>query len=109
MKYIVLYIIVLLWINPSGTAAQKPAIILLPSAQEYIHPEVLIDTSFTNDSLIIAIQSDPKKESILESKHREKETGLDISFRKPGNYPLLFKKLNPIKFYIRFTALKNNL
>ena len=109
MKYIVVYILAILWISTSGTAAQKPAIVLLPAAQEHIHPEAWIDTSYTKDSPVIAVQKESPEERIPEYKEKENEPGTEILSQKTGNYSLLFKKLNHIKFFIHFTALKYNL
>ena len=125
MKYIVLYIIAILWITSSETAAQKPAIDLLPSTHEQVHPEAWIDTSVTKDSLILispdyqgtsSIVIISYEDSIRKSRRPQKKTGLDSLFKKrstkmikegqwQGINPLIFKNVNPIRFLFHMTAL----
>jgi len=124
MKYIVLYIITILWITSSETAAQKPALDLLPSTNGHIHPEAMIDTSSTNDSLVLIVPSHPgastpailSEEDNIRKNERRKGTGLDSLFKrrnsrkvqesmKPGINPLIFRNINPIRFLFHMTAL----
>ncbi len=57
MKRIVLYTIVfttgLLACTPE-ISGQKPTIDLLPSANQHLHPEAIVDTTFSSDSLVKA-------------------------------------------------------
>lgn len=103
---------------------QKPAIDLLPSSHQYMHPAALIDTSSKNDTLahIIPVQISPAihTDSISVEKEKKKDFkfGLDLDsilkngeVRKvrvnPGSglISLLIKNINPLKLFIHITAL----
>ncbi|MCK5137169.1 MAG: hypothetical protein KAR19_15395 [Bacteroidales bacterium] len=95
MKYIVLYTLALFLINTPEASGQKPAIDLLPSSHEHIHPEAVIDTSYIRDSLIQITpgakqESKPVKEIPMKESRR---TGLhlDSILNK-----LVSKKLNQV-------------
>jgi hypothetical protein len=118
-----------LGITFSETAAQKPAIDLLPSTHEIIHPEAVVDTSCTYDSQARRIQtgrkaSEPGRESgeerTLQDENREKGRSLDLPVQgvnpkkvrhghKPRRNPLIFRNSNPIRFLILVNALKYDL
>ena len=104
---------------------QKPTISLLPSSHHYMHPEAMIDTSLSNDSLlkyipsplpqyfdIDTLKADPKKKV-----RRQIGPSFDSIFNKEENqrvssgirsksFPLHIKFLNPINLFIHITALK---
>jgi len=117
MKYIVVYIIMILGLTSLKSEAQKPSIDLLPTSSESAHPEAIIDTSINHNSLVlfdsIAPLSDTVQGVVSELKYtgdaspafRKRTTKLGAKIR-PGLYPLIFKKINPISFIIFFTALK---
>jgi hypothetical protein len=105
MKYIVLYILTFLWITTSETAAQKPVIDLLPSTHKQHHPEAVIDTCLTSDSLVVVVASHPSK-TYGESMHQYNVPVRDSLFpNRPGMFPLIFKSIFPIRFLIYNTAL----
>lgn len=114
MKSIVVYTFAIVWIFALDCTAQKPAIDLLPSSRGQVHPEELIDTIHTYDSLqdlpsggldsIYSIREDAKI-SFSNSEEPEKEVPMRIRLRQ-GTHPLLFIKLNPIHFFLHITALK---
>jgi len=103
---------------------QKPAIDLLPSSHQYMHPAAIIDTSFANDTLThiapfqkpdtlntdtLAVEKEKKRQfqfglnldSILhKGEVRKNQVGT-----RSGLFPLLTKNLNPIKLFIHITAL----
>jgi len=83
------------------TAAQKPTIDLLPSASESVHPEAMIDTCVTPDSLFLLDSITVKHSPAL-----KKRTIKTVALVKPGLYPRFIKNINPISFIIHFTALK---
>jgi len=108
----------------SALAGQKPAIDLLPSSHQYMHPAAIIDTSFANDSLsgISPIPRPPAAiTDTLAIEKKEKKHfhfGLDLdSILKNGEVrkvrqesgsgliPQLLKNFNPIKLFIHITAL----
>ena len=117
MKYIVVYTIFILGLTSLNTEAQKPNIDLLPIISESVHPEAMVDTSFTHDSLVMFDSLSPLHDSIRKAgtqlvhteeaspvfRRRAKNTG-----GKTGSvlYPLIFRKKNTISFIIYFTALK---
>ena len=109
MKYIVVYILFFLLTGTSETAAQKPAIILLPTAQEHIHPEVLIDTCFKKESRISDGEINNRELKNPESEEKVKNSGVEVLFQETGNNPLLFNKLISRKIFIHLTALIYNL
>ena len=105
MRYIVVYIILILGVTALKTSAQKPTIDLLPAASMGIHPEALIDTCITPDSLFLidSISPLPVKDQSVRS--GSTYTGaLFPALRKRPNKALSY--LNPLSFIIRFTALK---
>ena len=117
MRYIVVYTILILGVTALKTSAQKPTIELLPSASASVHPEALIDTCITPDSLFLldSITPLPLKEKSVTSGSTytgelfpalRKRTDKALALLKPGLHPLFIKKFNPIIFIIRFTALK---
>ena len=129
MKNIVLYgtvLVIGLLTVFTEIAGQKPAFTLLPSTHHYIHPEAIIDTSVFCDSLASIVPGDcplsSPLENIAKKEIRRKESKrpglhLDSLFHKSdnrnerpgkrsGNYPLIIKHINPIKFFLQITALK---
>jgi hypothetical protein len=117
MRYIVVYTILILGVTTLKTSAQKPAIDLLPSASASVHPEALIDTCITPDSLFLMdsiILTPFKKQSEISGSTYtgelfpalRKRTDKALALLKPGLDPLFIKNLNPFIFIIRFTALK---
>ena len=95
MKYIVLYTLTLFLINIQEAAGQKPTIDLLPSSHAHLHPEAVIDTSYTGDSLIqifpdIKYPSKPVKE-IRQQESQSTGIYLDIILKR-----LISKKMNQV-------------
>ena len=126
MKYIVLYALVFLTITlPHGTA-QKPAYELLPATHALVHPEALVDTCHSTDSLERitvtgpyepVLDQDLRKKKTSREENRKRTFNLDSLFRKQnkkkaqasdqtGNHTLYIKKYNPIRLFILITALK---
>jgi hypothetical protein len=109
VKNIVVYIILILGLTSLNSAAQKPSIGLLPTASVSFHPEAIIDTSITPDSLHRFVSPDPLSDTITggttKLKYSRDATPTFAGIRL-GLYPLIFKKKNPIRFIIFFTALK---
>ncbi len=105
MRYIVVYTILILGITALETSAQKPTIELLPSTSASVHPEALIDTCITPDSLFLIDSITPlpvKEQSVLSG---STYTGLLFpALRKRRDKALAL--INPFSFFIRFTALK---
>ena len=123
MKHIVLYTMVmitgLLMAFPAAIA-QKPAIDLLPSTQLRVHPEAMVDTSFSTDSLVNFIPDN--QPSYSDKENKEKRSFWKKESRRPGlqleslfqkqvsskdrqrknltKYPLILKFINPMKFFI---------
>jgi hypothetical protein len=64
VKYIVVYIIFILGLTSLDAEAQKPTIDLLPFASESVHPEAMIDTCITRDSLVLYDSLSPLHDSI---------------------------------------------
>jgi hypothetical protein len=108
----------------SEASGQKPAIDLLPSSHQYMHPAAILDTSSVNDTLtyIAPIQeTDSSATDSLEvqkKKKRQFQFGLNLDSilhkgevrknqvgARSGLFPLLMKKTNPIKLFIHITAL----
>ena len=117
MKYIVLYTILILGLGSLQSAAQKPSIDLLPVTSESLHPEALIDTFIIHDSLFlvdsISNEYEPARGNTRDKLYPwdpgatfRKRSNEPVAMKKKGLYPLFLKKLNPINFIIRFTALK---
>ena len=109
----------------SALAGQKPAIDLLPSSHQYMHPAAIIDTSSVNDTLthIIPIQMPSATSADTLTKEKKEKNhfqfGLDLdSILKNGEvrkvrqesvtglFPQLLKNFNPIKLFIHITAIK---
>jgi hypothetical protein len=92
------------------TNAQKPAISLLPSKAETIHPEAIIDTTLTSDSLIRAIPAamdsatmDPLGKQITVGPAK-----YNPGFREHGNdkfHPLLGMRNNLWRIFIHVIML----
>lgn len=53
MKYIVLYTLLILLLLPGEARAQKQVYFLIPSARMHIHPEAMVDTMATGDTLVV--------------------------------------------------------
>ncbi|MCP4310983.1 MAG: hypothetical protein GY790_06950 [Bacteroidetes bacterium] len=117
MKYIVVYIILILGLTSLNSAAQKPTIGLLPKTSERIHPEAMIDTCIIHDSLVLFDSLSPVRDTLRKDLAMLEFAGDDLpAFRKrtfipgvvirTGLYPLFFKKINHMIFKIYLTALK---
>ena len=128
MKYIVLYRMVLtaiMLLMITEMSGQKPAIDLIPSANQRNHPETMVDTSFASDSLVPVM---PAPDSTAWIKNNQKKDGkkkerrtigpsLD-SLLSPqsdrrnrqaipaGKHPLKLNMLNPIRVLLLIAALK---
>ena len=96
MKRIVVYRIVFgmgAWILASTLCAQKPAIDLITSNQQYRHPEAIIDTGYSvnppaADSLLIQDRSAREHETkgnIRKNRHRQIGPSLDSLFQNRGS------------------------
>ena len=111
----------LTWV--STLAAQKPAIDLITSHQQYRHPEAIIDTGFSvhpSNYDTICIQSAPKKEQKLKDKSGEKKLrqigpSFDSIFRNKEDADrkkiktkssLVNRSISPFRILIYITALK---
>ena len=109
----------------NGLVAQKPAIDLISSHQQYRHPEAIIDTGYAvnppiREAVLIQVPPAHKKKLKNESgkkKRRQIGPSLDSIFQKeepgtptrensPAKISLFNRKYNPIKFLIYITALK---
>ena len=108
------------------TTGQKPTIDLLPFKQKRVHPEAIIDTSFSKDSAMKFVSGDQSSPLMINEKEKKKISkreswkswfNLDSLFQKkvsksnltgkqPVKYSLIPKYINPIKFFIHVTALK---
>ncbi|MEN8228670.1 MAG: hypothetical protein ABFS38_10995 [Bacteroidota bacterium] len=101
MKYIVLYTMMMaaLLMLFTEVTGQKPTIDLLPSKHKRIHPEAIVDTSFSNDSVVKFIPDD--QSSSIDSNKKEKKKKI----RRRKSWKSL-KYINPINFFIHITALK---
>ncbi|MEN8203305.1 MAG: hypothetical protein ABFS28_11970 [Bacteroidota bacterium] len=81
----------------SVAGGQKPAIDLLPSSHQYMHPAAIIDTSFANDTLThIAPYISPDTSytnslKVKKEKKRQFQFGLNI---------------NPLKLFITYYRIK---
>ena len=104
--------------------AQKPAIDLLPSSHQYMHPESVIDTSMTGDTLTydlpLPLNQDPGNDTLLKESSKKNRfqfgLSLDSLFQRKenkkvqekagtGKIPLLYKKFNPLKLFFFVSAL----
>jgi len=109
----------------TGVIAQKPAIDLISSYQQYKHPEAIIDTGKTVNPLVRepdSLQVTPAQTQNLASeseKKRRRQIGpsLDSIFQKeesnrsnrekpPVNISFFFKKYYSLRIFIYITALK---
>lgn len=128
MKSIVVYKLIIvtgLLILTTGLTAQKPAIDLISSHQQYRHPEAIIDTGYAGKSLVrepTLVQVPPaqnqnltgesgkkKRRQIgpsLDSIFQKKKTGSTTQEKPPVKTSLFNRKYNPIKIFICITALK---
>ena len=128
MKSIVVYIIAFLtWflVLPTGLMAQKPAIDLISSHQQYKHPEAIIDTGYNvNPPLREAVlsQEPPVQDQELAKKSEKKkrrqigpsidslfhkeESGDSVRKKAPAKISYFDRRFNPIKVLIYITALK---
>ena len=128
MKRIVVYRIAFgmgAWILASTLCAQKPAIDLITSNQQYRHPEAIIDTGFTvsppaADSLLIQDRSAREHETkgkVRKNRHRQIGPSLDSLFQNresqekskketPEKHASFRKKYNPIYLILTIIALK---
>jgi hypothetical protein len=127
MNNLVLYrltILIGLLVVVNLARGQKPAIDLLPSSNQYMHPAARIDTSSANDSLTY-VGPFPKLEphaadslSIQKENKRSFRFGLNLDSilhkgevrknqvgTRSGLFPLIMKHINPIKLFIHITAL----
>ena len=109
------------------TSAQKPTIDLLPFKHNRVHPEAIIDTSFSKDSVVKFVPCDQPSPMVSKEKEKKKIIRreswkswfyLDSLFQKqvsksnrtgkrPVKYSLNLKYINPIKFFLHLTALKS--
>ncbi len=128
MKYIVVYTIAILGLTSLNAPAQKPSIDLLPTTSSSVHPEAMIDTSITHDSLHGSTAQLKYLELASPTLHQKNigtgtgtgeitsigmgtrtdiGTGIGIGTGiRLGLYSLIFKRINPIMFIFYFTALK---
>jgi hypothetical protein len=128
MNNIVLYKIIFLsgfLALATATSAQKPAIDLIPSSHQIMHPDASIDTSLVLDSLVrmkayvqppakntekapienvkkVRRQIGPSMDSLFKRTEKKEMQ----STRKAGSLSLYIRKFNPVKFFISITALK---
>ncbi len=129
MKNIVLYTVSFmtgLLLISSEIISQKPAIDLLPSTHQRIHPEAMLDTGIASDSQIVIVplhlplktDSDNivKKEN-WQGENNRKWIDFDSVFqrqdsknkplvKRSGNYSIVIKYFNPIKLILNITAFK---
>ena len=128
MRSIVVYKITILigfLILATGLLAQKPAIDLISSHQQYRHPEAIIDTAYSVNPLVrdaVLVQtplaenqklkgkSEKKRRRqigpSLDSLFQKKDTGTIKQEKSPVKISLFNRKYNPIKFLIYIIALK---
>jgi hypothetical protein len=92
--------------------AQKPAIMLLPAKMEVKHPEALIDTSQTSDTLIRTLDlrkdtstvgSTPTIQPFIDGKREEQDP---FEQDGSGKSPLLGMRAGLIKFFLHVLAIK---
>ena len=116
MKYIVVYSLIIFCIFSSESAAQKPALLLLPTNRALMPHEAMIDTSAANDSLVFFIpnqKTNREGEVILQQKKAESDslfpkrfTNKKLEGSRRGSHTLNIKSLNPVRFLIYITAYK---
>jgi len=122
MKNIVLYTIpLLLLLIFSEATAQKPTIDLLPSNHERPHPEAIVDTSYTKDTLVMNspfekqitnADSEVRKEEVRKKGIRRRWIR-SFEIRKPGFHPdsilqkLVSKKVQSHRILIFYITALN--
>ena len=108
MKYIVVYIILILGVSSLKTEAQKPTIDLLPSVSANMYPQAMIDTCIIPDSLFLSDSIAPATKAYTGeySPTLRRRSTKAVLLLKPGFLPLFIKNMNPIHFIIHLTALK---
>ena len=128
MESIVVYRIIIVTgflILTTGLTAQKPAIDLISSHQQYRHPEAIIDTGYAVNPLVrepTLVQVPPAQNQDLtdesgKKKRRQIGPSFDSIFQKkktertmhekpPVKISLFNRKYIPIKIFIYITALK---
>jgi hypothetical protein len=128
MKSIVVYkitIVIGVLILATGLAAQKPAIDLISSNQQYKHPEAIIDTGYAMNPtagapVLIQVPPAQNQKQIEESekkKRRQIGPSLDSLFQKedsgstqqeetPVKISLFDKNFKLLRIFIYITALK---
>lgn len=113
------------WILASALSAQKPAIDLITSHQQYKHPEAIIDTGYAMnppvaDSLPVQVRSTPNQDlkgKAKKKRHRQIGPSLDSLFHNreaerrsrkesPEKTTSYRKKYNPLNIYLHIIALK---
>ena len=110
MRYIVLYILTFWLFFAVESPAQKSAISLIPSKLETIHPEAMIDTTLTNDSLIRVI---PVAMDSATAEHpgrkiptgKAENTSGSRERRKGEIHPLLGMRNSLLRIFIHVTML----
>jgi hypothetical protein len=127
MNNIVLYRLFLsmgILVLATSLAAQKPNIDLIPSSHQILPTEAVIDTSRALDSLIQnsylldpGVQENPGPDVQVKKKRRQIGPSIDSLLRKPeskkavserpaGKLSLYIRQFNPIRFFIRISAIK---
>jgi hypothetical protein len=128
MNNIVLYrfwISLALLVLFSGLEAQRPAIVLIPSAQHIRPTEAIIDTSQALDSMILknifheapAMQEEEAPYENVKKERRQIGPSMDSLLRRTegdkvdtrkakGIRTLAIRKYNPFRIFIRITAIK---
>ncbi len=128
MKSIVVYRIIIVTgflILTTGLTAQKPAIDLISSHQQYRHPEAIIDTGYAVNPLVrkpalvqvptaqnqnLTDESGKKKRRQIgpsfDSIFQKKETESTMHEKPPVKISLFNRKYNPIRIFIYITAFK---
>ena len=121
MKNIVLYTIPVLLLVFTESIAQKPTIDLLPSNHERPHPEAIIDTIYTKDTLVINFpveKQNSKSDSEVWKGEIRKKGFLRGRFRgseilKPGKhadsilYKLVLKNVKSCRILIFYITALN--
>lgn len=105
-------------------AAQKPNIDLIPSSHKVLPTEAIIDTSLVLDSMIqnTYFQDPDFQEKLSSGEHGKKERrqigpSIDsllkrpeskkaVSQRSTGKLSRYIRQFNPIRFFIRISAIK---
>lgn len=108
-------------------SGQKPTIGLLPSAHQRVHPEGVIDTIHSKDSLgktmqhehasSIVVSGDRDNRRAFRKENRRRWFQTDSIFRRdslkshqagqePKRFVRIFLHTNPVRLFIQITALK---